>query len=45
MKTTYERLYDYDLTNVIVGKSKKKYYKFYFVLTILIILFGALITI
>jgi len=45
MKTIYERLYDYDLTNVIFGKSKKKYHKYYFALTILIILIGALVSI
>jgi hypothetical protein len=45
MKTIYERLYEYDLTNVIFGRSKKKYYKFYFALTILIILLGALLCI
>ena len=45
MKTTYERLYDYDLTNVILGKSKKKHDKFYVALTILIILVGALLSI
>ena len=44
MKTIYERLYEYDLTNVIFGSSKKKYYKFYIALTILIILIGALLS-
>ncbi len=45
MKTIYERLYDYDLNNVIFGKSKKKHYKFYFILTVLIILIGALLSV
>ncbi len=43
MKTVYERLYKYEFNEVIFGKAKKKHYKMYIALTLLIILIGSLL--
>ncbi len=43
MKTEYERLYKYEWNQVIFGKPKKRHYKLYIGLTLLIILLGSLL--
>ncbi len=43
MKTVYERLYKYEFNEVIFGKAKKRHYKLYIALTIVLILLGSLL--
>jgi hypothetical protein len=43
MKTTYEKLHKYSIDAMVFGKSKKKYFVFYWFLIALLFVIGLLL--